>query len=510
MNAITPFIALSIVFNDLKKKRLKYVCLFLVITSVIVLLASFKKDTYQSSITIFADNQNIIKPLLGRKAQVTEVKQSNIGHVREVIYSPRLMRTLVTQTVPGEQLLTRDLIEQKITEFRAKVFVEGLAGNYVKITFNDNSPEDAFSRINSLVSIFIDDSAKTKKKESRDAYRFIEQQVESYKEQLTTSENRLKEFHSTNTDGTAQEAETRIAQLRNTIESLKIEIEENAVQIASLENEIASESRFSANDYEASIYHAQLERLRQEKSALLMRYFEEHPDVLDINFRIEAIEKTIAELPEQESQVGANISPVYRELRSQLAKTQVEKRILENRLNSIERLYNEATQRRQRIAANEAQLSEYNRDYQVIKTQYEEMLAKKEKARLSMILDIEGQGVNYKIQEPAVFPNKPKGLRFIHLLIAAPILALMAIVGIKLIYAFIDQKIRHRALFNRGQLLSTIPNYRSHASFTGVLKVTATLVINIALCVALIGLAYLNQFNPAAINHGMSLITGGP
>ena len=73
------------------------------------------------------------------------------------------------------------------------------------------------------------------------------------------------------------------------------------------------------------------------------------------------------------------------------------------------------------MAANQAQLSELTRDYDVTKRVYEEMLGKKT-ARLSMTLDIEGQGVSYRIQEAAQFPLRPTGLNFKHFAALGPIL----------------------------------------------------------------------------------------
>jgi uncharacterized protein involved in exopolysaccharide biosynthesis len=70
---------------------------------------------------------------------------------------------------------------------------------------------------------------------------------------------------------------------------------------------------------------------------------------------------------------------------------EIEHRTLLNRLNAFNRLLDESYERRKRIANNKAELSELTRDYSVFQMQYEEMLTKKEKARISMELDIQGQ-----------------------------------------------------------------------------------------------------------------------
>src|SRR5690625_7848949 len=83
-------------------------------------------------------------------------------------------------------------------------------------------------------------------------------------------------------------------------------------------------------------------------------------------------------------------------------------------MRSLVHLQEREHQRAERVAANQAELSELTRDYNVTRDVYEEMLQRKESARLSMALDVEGQGVSYQIQDPARYPTNPSGLQFIH------------------------------------------------------------------------------------------------
>ncbi len=59
-----------------------------------------------------------------------------------------------------------------------------------------------------------------------------------------------------------------------------------------------------------------------------------------------------------------------------------------------------------------------------------------------MTLDIEGQGVTYKIQEPAKYPLFASGLRFIHFALAGLAAAVVIPIGLILAYIFLDPRIR--------------------------------------------------------------------
>src|SRR5690606_9004166 len=133
---------------------------------------------------------------------------------------------------------------------------------------------------------------------------------------------------------------------------------------------------------------------------------------------------------------------------------------------SLINLQEQEYERQQRIASNQAQLSELTRDYDVTKKVYEEMLQRKEAARLSMTLDIEGQGVSYRIQEPASFPLKPSGITFIHFVVAGPIAGLAISLGLLFLYVLLDPHFRSARALQRQlpediELMGVIPHYKS-------------------------------------------------
>ena len=70
------------------------------------------------------------------------------------------------------------------------------------------------------------------------------------------------------------------------------------------------------------------------------------------------------------------------------------------------------------------------------------MLERKEAARLSMTLDIEGQGVKYKIQEPAAYPLVPTGLRFFHFALIGPFVGLIVPLALLVVFILVDPRIR--------------------------------------------------------------------
>lgn len=443
---------LSAAWREVSNRKFK-VALFITILSFAgMVLGISRPSNFSSSITIFADNQNIIKPLLGNKASVTSVKQNRTAQVRDLIYSPRLLQQVLNDVYGANAFPSSLLKEEKLAELRANLLVKGKSGNYITISYSGDSAERTFQILNKIVSIFIEDSASSKLEESRNAFNFIDQQTSGYKELLLTAENKLKNFQSSNFDGTEDEINIRIATLRDRIEDIKIQVQESSIRVSSIRRQLAKEQQYNANDYGIAAFYTQLKILEQRKSLLNLKYKDTHPDIRNLNYEIKNIKKTITEESNKERQINnddSDFNPLYKELRSKLADAEVERNTLNNRLTAFNKLVDEAYERRKRIATNQAELSELTRDYSVLQEQYEDMLSKKEKARISMVLDVQGQGVNYKLQEAATYPNAPSGLRFIHFFIGSPIISFFLVFMIYIAKLLVDSKVRFNFQLNQ-------------------------------------------------------------
>lgn len=402
--------------------------------------------SYESSTTIFADNQNILKPLLAKQAEVSKV-QDQVRVVRETMLSQRMLNLVIEKAYGAERVPEPEALEKMAKEIRSNLDIASLGKSHIKITYIGNSADDTYNVINALTDLFIKDSSETKRAESREAFQFIDKQVKQYKDQLVEAEDKLKAFQSENFDGTDVDVGARIANLRDSIENQKLAQDEIKTRIRSLDEQLAEEDRFSAKKFKADVYRERLSELLSRRDSLLLTYKPSHPDVVSIGLQIEDMQTAIkdAELEPVVSSPGgveASVNPLYQELRSKLADSKVQMYTGERRLEATQKLLNQEFERRKRIAAREAELAELTRDYTVTKKIYEDMLERKENARLSMTLNIEGQGITYKIQEPSQYPLAPKGLQFIHFVVIGLILGTLVPIGMLVLYILVDPRIR--------------------------------------------------------------------
>ena len=125
----------------------RYAALFggFAIAVVILVYGMFWQEKYTVSTSLYADQQNIIAPLLQGQAQVTKV-EDQLEIVKDLMLSNRILE----QIVKGEEYLNgiEDPAQQSsiINGLRARVEVQSLGKNYIGVSFADVSPDRAYNQ----------------------------------------------------------------------------------------------------------------------------------------------------------------------------------------------------------------------------------------------------------------------------------------------------------------------------------------------------------------------------
>lgn len=453
--------------TELVRFRFPVVLFFILISFAVLAVGVFWPKQYTSGALLVADSSTIYEPLFKGRAPVTSIDRSE--QAREIIYTRSILESAARQAGLLKESATAKEVDQVVRDIRSGLSTRAEKNNYFRITYSSIHPDATFETLNAVVNVFIEDIARKKRDESLGAFNFIDAQVQSYKRQLEQAEEKLKIFTGQNTDGTEASVTNRIAALRNEIESLKISIEESKTRIATVQTQLSQEGQYQQAK-------GQIDELRQRRQGLvtqlenlLLLYQENYPDVISLRAQISELDNSIATLQASGEVFGNNDrveNPLYEELRKQQQAADLDLRSQQRRMESLSNLLEQEYERARRVAANRAELSDLTRDMKVIQDVYEEMLQRKESARVSMTLDIEGQGTSYRIQEPAAFPLKPSGLYFLHFAILGPILGLLASLGLLIVYVLLDPHIRSARALQQSlpegmDVIGSIPHYNT-------------------------------------------------
>lgn len=446
---------LNVIFRELWQRKFLVLTGFALISFAVLVVGMFWPSKFETSATIYADNQNILGPLLEKQAKQSKV-EDRTKVVREKLYSPSLLSKVAKELHGDKTEETPGAMTNYVSGLRGSIKVKSIGSGYMSIDFSATTADKAYRGLNSIIDNFIRSSSEEQRAESREAFLFIDNQVKQYKDQLVTAEEKLKEFASQNFDGRDSDVSSSIQRIRSQIEELKITIDEDRITMKALQDQISSESEFSATTKKVDAYAVRLAELESTLSNLLLSYTEDYPDVISLRYQIADLKASMkaaaAERSDLETVKGEPrqleegsevlLNPLYQELRSRISQVETGIKAKQKRLSVLSGLLDSEFERRQRVAERGAVEAELVRDYDVTKKIYEDMLERKEKARLSMTLNIEGQGVTYRIQEPPLPPLAPSGIRFFHFVLIGPFIALMLIIGLAVAYVLVDPRIR--------------------------------------------------------------------
>lgn len=440
------------IIKEVRSRKWLALLVFLIVSFGVLAAGFLWPYKYQSETVIFIDDQNIIRPLMEGSAVATKINDTTSA-AQELLWS----RGVIEQIAKDEEIFgegaadaERQKLEGRIFTLKSNLSVVPRGDSYFAISYEAKSPMRAFKVAQRMGQLFIEETNERKRSESRNAYEFINNQVLSYERQLAQTEERLQEFLSENVDGTEGDANNRLENLRSQLELAQLEKSELEARERSLEFELNRVNPTILQGRTQDAFQTRISSLQEQLDNLRLRYHDTYPDIVILREQLQELRRQKArELaqPQNDPQPfgGESLSnPVYQDIQTELTATRADIQTINTRINSFNRLLSEQAERMERIQENKAQYLELTRDMEVNKEIYDDLLKRREKARVSMHLDVEGQGLNYRINEKAQYPLAASGPGFSLFAAAGLFLGLAAPFGLVAGLLQVDPRIRAR------------------------------------------------------------------
>jgi polysaccharide chain length determinant protein (PEP-CTERM system associated) len=439
--------------QDAFNSRRVVVGIFVLVSMAVLVTGLLWPKYYAASTNILVEDKNIIQPLMQGAAVSADVSDL-ARNARELIYGRRIMDRILEL---GGWLDGRpSAAEQEllIENIKKRTAISLVGKNLIKIEYRDTDPERAFRVTQKFAELFIQEGVASRAAETRAAYVFIDKQVREYEAKLGQSEQEMRQVRGSNLDArpvNEVELSARLAALNARIESTTMELREAEIKRTSLERQVSGEADVTAGITREGEMRARIGELQTKLDTLRLSYLDTHPDVIQIKAQIQDLTKALdteRQRPSQEragrgemNQSAMN-SPIYQQLRRELSQSQVTVEALKARIAESQRLLREEAQRGKGVRSGDARLADLARDSQINREIYQDLLRRRERARVSMSLDDDRQGLTFAVQEPATLPQAPKGPRFWHFLLGGFVLGVLVPFGLLYARMRIDPRIR--------------------------------------------------------------------
>jgi polysaccharide chain length determinant protein (PEP-CTERM system associated) len=387
-------------------------------------------DEYEASTRIYIDAESMIERAVGDLTLTGDVMTEINILTRAMLSQPQLEKTARLADLDLDAT-TPEQHERLIADLGQRVTLAKEGGeNIFRISFRDRDRRTAEVVVQTILDSFREDALGERRSDSAGAATFVEQQIQEYERRLNESDKRLADFKRTNIGlmpGETGDYYTRLQRAMQSLETTRAALRLANERRAEYQSQLVGEEpvfgivapSFGDDAQPIGGNDALIAQYESDLSTLLLKYTENHPDAV-------ALRDTIARLKAQREEefsrdptaatrsatAGAGrleTNPVYQSMRMGLSETEVEIRTLRSQLATEEATVAELQRLIDTIPDIERQLTALNRDYDVTREQYEQLLKRRESLHITGEVEQTGDQLQFRTLEPPRAPVAPVG-----------------------------------------------------------------------------------------------------
>jgi polysaccharide chain length determinant protein (PEP-CTERM system associated) len=393
-------------------------------------------NQYESLARIYMNSDQTLSSLLHGIAVDDDVN-TRLDRMQRTLLSATNMKKLISLAGLDAQVKDPSDIERTVTRLQENISIKLQTRNLFTIGYRDPDPVLAQSVVSNLLSIFMESSAGDSRNDMSSARRFVQSQLDRLEVSLREAEKKKSDFQTQYYDllpvaGSA----SLLEQSRGTVQQLTDELGDAIAQSAAIQKQVEMVPAYDAapaissapgRDEGLSLSpKTRLEQLTTQLESARATMKPEHPVVLALQHQIDALTAQIAANHGNEKGVqhAQTANALYRDMKMKLVDQETKIASLRRKLESAQASRDKIEEEARAAPGVSAQFINLNRDYEVIKKSYDDLLSRRESARIAEEAEKKGDKIDVRTIDPPEVPTVPVGpnrLLFLSLVLAAGI-----------------------------------------------------------------------------------------
>ncbi|EQB12095.1 chain-length determining protein [Sphingobium quisquiliarum P25] len=367
-------------------------------------------NSYESKARVYVNTQSLLQDKVG----ITQVQsQQDLDRVRQTLASTGNLERVVKETDLNQTISGPRDVAAKITALREGITVMAqIDPSMIDISAKmaDSGLSDGANAriaqqvVQKLVDIFQEANLSSNRVETKQSLAFLDQQIAERGKQLAGAEQRRVEF------------EQRYAGVLPGAGSIGQRMDAARMEINNIESQLAqAQGALSAMNGQlagtpqtlpgvgASGAPSALAQAQADLSGMLARgWTSSHPDVIAAQRQVDALRKQGGG-----GTGGGTPNPAYLSIKSMQAERAATVQALHTRKAQLQADLAAMSSRQTDEPGLAAEQEKLDRDYEVLKTQYDKLLADREEIRLRGDVKTETGAVQFRVVNPPSVPTAP-------------------------------------------------------------------------------------------------------
>jgi polysaccharide chain length determinant protein (PEP-CTERM system associated) len=383
-------------------------------------------NQYESSARLFVDADAILTPLL-RGLAADSAPTSQLEMLQRTLLSRPNLEKLVSKTDLDLSVASPSDRERLLQGLGLDIKVTPQTKNLFTITYRNQSAKLAHDVVQTLLSIFVESATGSNRTDMENARRFLEHQISSYEQQLRAAEKRRADFRLKYMDilpATIDPDRPYTAateNVRNAIRDIDGRLQDAVAKRDTLRQELdKTPAMLVSEDAVRGSIRTKLQDAEEQLKMLLLRDTPQHPDVIAQKKLIEALRSSREGAAPATASVGQRdgapvpdagrrsiSNPVYEQLKVRLIEADTVVASLQRQRAAQGELLDRLDKIQHEQPGLLAEYQNMDRDYGVLRKNYEELLGRLQAANLAQAADTQADKVKLQIVDPPETPRLP-------------------------------------------------------------------------------------------------------
>jgi polysaccharide biosynthesis transport protein len=366
-------------------------------------------NKYESKAQIQVQTQSILPSQVGINQQD---QRKSIQQLQQTLTSSLNLEKVVRGTDLGSTVASDKELAGKIEGLRANIEVKAEQDDFFAITVKQPSPKLARDVVQKLIDVAEEDNIAGDRKETSQTLRFLDAQIDARQKELQDAEAKRVAYETQNlgllpgVGSVSQRMEASRAELS--------QIESQLVQarsaLAALNGQLAgTPSTLNTPSMGGGGAPSALGQAQGELASMRARGFtDSHPDVI-------AMKNQIASLRSAGGGGGSSSgggsyktpNPAYSSLQSMRAEREASATALQSRKSAIQADMAQLAAKQTAEPGVAAEYQRINRDHDVLKVQYDKLVADRDNVRLRGQVETQTDAVQFKVVKTPSLSNVP-------------------------------------------------------------------------------------------------------